>query len=47
MKIATVATTAPGRPATRYPMNVAVMTTGPGVIRPIATASTNWPLVSQ
>src|SRR5258707_768081 len=28
-------------------MKVAVMTTGPGVIRPIATASMNWRLVSQ
>src|SRR2546425_8166796 len=28
-------------------MNVAVMTTGPGVIRPIATASRNCPSVSQ
>src|SRR5258708_40372748 len=28
-------------------MKVAVMTTGPGVIRPIATASMNWRSVSQ
>src|SRR6266702_4723373 len=28
-------------------MNAAVMTTGPGVIRPIATASRNWAWVSQ
>src|SRR5450759_1079408 len=28
-------------------MKVAVMTTGPGVIRPIATASRNWLSVSQ
>ena len=47
MKIATVATAAPGSPATRYPMNAAVMTTGPGVISPIATASRNCRSTSQ
>src|SRR5260221_8601302 len=47
VKMAVVAMRAPGRPAVRQPMKVAVMTTGPGVIRPIATASMNWRLVSQ
>src|SRR5256885_4327533 len=32
---------APASPATRYPTNTAVITTGPGVIMPIATASRN------
>jgi hypothetical protein len=30
-KMATVATTAPGKPAMRYPINVEVESTGPGV----------------
>jgi hypothetical protein len=33
----------PAKPATRYPTNTAVMTTGPGVIMPIATASRGTP----
>src|SRR3989454_9060953 len=37
-----VATTEPQSPATRYPTKVAVMTTGPGLIMPIATAIRNW-----
>src|SRR5438105_1973254 len=36
-----VATRAPQKPATRYPTNVAVMTTGPGLIIPMATATRN------
>ena len=32
---------APGNPATKYPMNPVVMTTGPGVIIATATASKN------
>src|SRR5438270_135422 len=38
-KMPTVATTAPLGPASRYPMKVAVVKTGPGVTWPTATAS--------
>ena len=41
------ATMAPAVPATRYPMNATVMTTGPGVIMATATASRNWWSVSH
>ena len=47
MKMATVATPAPASPPTRYPMNAAVITTGPGVISPMATASRNCRCVNQ
>jgi hypothetical protein len=40
-KIPTAAATAPRKPATRNPMNTTVITTGPGVIIAIATASRN------
>src|SRR5262249_1529953 len=46
-KIANVAVTPPQNPATRYPTNVAVVNTGPGVTWPTDTASTNWRAVSQ
>ncbi len=46
-KIATVATTAPGTPRSRYPMKVAVVNSGPGVIWPMATASRICPSVSH
>src|SRR5262249_5082409 len=46
-KIPTVATIAPLIPPTRYPMNVAVVKTGPGVICPTATASSNCFSVSK
>ena len=36
-----VASRAPGTPSNRYPMKVAVVKTGPGVICPTATASIN------
>src|SRR5881396_1694525 len=41
------ATVAPSGPATRYPMDATVITTGPGVIIETATASRNWRSVSQ
>src|SRR5207247_10904005 len=41
------ATVAPNGPATRYPMNATVITTGPGVIIDTATASRNCRSVSQ
>src|SRR6266496_4376332 len=41
------ATVAPSGPATRYPMNATVITTGPGVIIETATASRNCRSVSQ
>src|SRR6266702_3904613 len=41
------ATVAPKGPATRYPMNATVITTGPGVIIETATASRNCRSVSQ
>src|SRR5436190_17366004 len=41
------ATVAPSGPATRYPMNATVITTGPGVIIDTATASRNCRSVSQ
>src|SRR6266699_5770899 len=41
------ATVAPTGPATRYPMNATVITTGPGVIIETATASRNCRSVSQ
>src|SRR5205807_7382050 len=41
------ATLAPAGPATRYPMNATVITTGPGVIIETATASRNCRSVSQ
>src|SRR5215207_6526128 len=47
MNVASAATTAPSGPATRYPMNATVMTTGPGVIIATATASRNSWSVSQ
>src|SRR5436190_2210538 len=47
MKIPAVAATAPGNPATRNPTNVAEITTGPGEIIPMATASRNSRLPSQ
>ena len=37
-----VETSEPQKPATRYPTKVAVMTTGPGLIMPMATAIRNW-----
>ena len=40
-KIPNVATAAPGMPAAKYPINVAVVNTGPGVTCPTATASNN------
>ena len=43
----TVAKTAPHPPPTTYPMNVAVVNTGPGVTCPMATASTSCCSVSQ
>src|SRR5206468_1635433 len=46
-KTPTAARTAPAGPATRYPMNATVITTGPGVIIDTATASMNWRSVSQ
>src|ERR1035441_4435271 len=46
-KIPTVATAAPAQPATTYPINVAVVNTGPGVNCPTATASSNCFSVSQ
>src|SRR6266576_563614 len=46
-KTPTAARTAPAGPATRYPMNATVITTGPGVIIDTATASINWRSVSQ
>src|ERR1700734_424862 len=41
-KTARAASVAPTGPATKYPPNPAVMTTGPGVIIATATASTNF-----
>ena len=41
-KIPSVATSAPGIPAIRYPRNVAEVKTGPGVSCPIAIASRTW-----
>ena len=46
-KMATVATTAPETPASRYPMKVAVLNTGPGVNCPMAMASRSCCWVSQ
>src|SRR3989454_7673667 len=46
-KIPSVATSPPGRPPSRYPMNVAVVNNGPGVTWPTATASISCPSVSQ
>src|SRR5438094_282809 len=43
----TVATREPQNPATIAPTNVAVMTTGPGLIIPIATATRNCRSSSQ
>src|SRR5262249_50517291 len=40
-KIPIVETSDPQKPATRYPTKVAVITTGPGLIIPIATATRN------
>src|SRR5216683_8305951 len=47
VKTAAAAAVPPANPATRYPMNAAVMTTGPGVIIATAIASRNWRSVSQ
>src|SRR5208337_1738302 len=46
-KIPIVATAAPIQPATTYPINVAVVNSGPGVNWPTATASINCFSVSQ
>lgn len=46
-KMPTVAITAPTGPASRKPMNVAVVKTGPGVTWPIAIASKSWASVIQ
>ena len=46
-KMPTVATREPQNPATIAPTNVAVMTTGPGLIMPIATATRNCRSSSQ
>ena len=46
-KMATVASTAPGRPASTKPMKVAVVNTGPGVTCPTAIASSSCRSVSQ
>src|SRR5208282_1701653 len=46
-KIPIVATSAPLHPVTTYPMNVAVVNSGPGVNCPTATASINCFSVSQ
>ena len=43
-----VATSAPGIPATRFPTNVAeLMAMGPGVISAMVTRSANSPILSQ
>src|SRR6266436_7066181 len=42
-----VATAAPTGPRSRYPRNVAVVKTGPGVTCPMATASTSCASVTQ
>ena len=47
MNIANVASNAPVIPATLYPMKVAVINIGPGVICPIAIPSANSAEVSQ
>src|SRR6266850_7221731 len=46
-KMASVASRAPGHPASRKPMKVAVVNTGPGVTCPTATASSSCRSVSQ
>ena len=46
-KIPSVASSAPGIPPSKYPMKVAAVNSGPGVIWPMATASINCWSVSQ
>jgi hypothetical protein len=46
-KMPNVAAIAPGVPAIRYPMKVAVVKTGPGVTWPTATASSSCASVSH
>ena len=45
--MATVATSAAQGPPSRYPMNVAVVNTGPGVAWPAAIASSSCSCVNQ